>query len=71
MEQHLEVDYAGACVQKMATYRIWVTTSTGFVPSVHIWHAREEEIVLLATLSNRHQELGQFTIQTTTTLSQR
>jgi hypothetical protein len=65
MEQQSEMDYAGARVQKMATYRIWITTPSGFVPSMHIWHTREEKIELLAILANRHQVLGKFRVQTT------
>jgi len=65
MDQPLEVGYAGARVQKMATHHIWVAMPSGFVASMYIWDTREEEIGLLATLAYFHYVLGKFRVQTT------
>lgn len=54
MDQHLEMGYAGARVQKMATHRVWVAMPSGFVAPMYIWNTREEETGLLATLAYFH-----------------
>jgi hypothetical protein len=54
MDQHLEMGYAGARVQKMATHRVWVAMPSGFVAPMFIRNTREEETGLLATLAYFH-----------------
>ena len=54
MDQHLEMGYASSRMQKMATHRIWVAMSPGFMAPVYIWDTREEETGLLATLAYFH-----------------
>jgi hypothetical protein len=54
MDHHLEMGYAGARVQKMATHRVWVAMPSRLVAPMYIWDTREEETGLLAILAYFH-----------------